>query len=127
MGPTTSLPFDAKPVDYFLQLFPQSLFEKIKVETERYAHQKGKLSFQTSVEEMRAYLGMLFLMGVVRLPGYRHYWSKNTVLRQAHICNVMTRNRYEVLTQCVCVSSVLTCAYLCHLYFVTFTCAFSVT
>lgn len=40
-GPTMPLGLDAKPVEYFLQLFPETLFQKIKEETERYAHQQG--------------------------------------------------------------------------------------
>lgn len=97
-GPTMPLGLDAKPVEYFLQLFPETLFQKIKEETERYAHQQGAATF-TSVAEIKAYLGMLFLMGVVQLPSYRHYWSKNPVLRQHSIASVMPRNRYELLTK----------------------------
>jgi hypothetical protein len=34
-------------------------------ETERYARQSGNNSFETSVEEMKTYLGILFLPGIL--------------------------------------------------------------
>lgn len=41
VGPSEPLSFDAKPLDYFMLLFPEDMFEKIKRETETYAHQNG--------------------------------------------------------------------------------------
>ena len=86
VGPTVPLGPDARPVDYFLQLFPPTMLKKISDETNRYAEQKGATSFQaTSEDEISAYLGMLFLMGVIQLPNYRCYWSTKPELRQESI------------------------------------------
>ena len=95
-GPKIPLNFDAKPIDYFLQLFPEDLMRKIVYETNLYAQQKGATNFEpTHIEEMRAYFGILFLMGLCRLPNYRCYWSTEPELRYLPIANIMPRNRYE--------------------------------
>ncbi|XP_070199329.1 piggyBac transposable element-derived protein 4-like [Littorina saxatilis] len=44
-------------------------------------------------------MGILFLMGVIGLPNYRCYWSSRKELRQPVIADVMSRNRYEMLTK----------------------------
>jgi hypothetical protein len=76
VGPTRPLPYDAKPVDYFLQLFPNDFIETIKIETELYARQRGDANFITSVPEIKAYIGCLFLMGLVPMKSYRMHWSQ---------------------------------------------------
>ena len=45
-GPKIPLNFDAKPIDYFLQLFPEDLMRKIVYETNLYAQQKGATNFE---------------------------------------------------------------------------------
>jgi hypothetical protein len=98
-GPTLPLGLDAKPIDYFLQLFPEENFERMREESERYARQKGDLTFVTSAAEMKSYLGLLFYMGIVQLPNYRCYWSEHPGLRQSFVANTMSRHRYELLTK----------------------------
>lgn len=63
VGPRIPLPLTAAPIDYFQQLFPDRLFADIRDETIRYARQKGDATFDTSVAELKAYMGILFLMG----------------------------------------------------------------
>jgi hypothetical protein len=99
-GPTTPLPMEARSVDYFYQLFPDALFEKITNETNLYAQQKRHKNWTpTSVTEIKAYLGILFYMGVIQLPNYRAYWSSKPELRQETISSIMSVNRYEQLTR----------------------------
>ena len=72
---------DVQPIEYFFQLFPLCLIATIVEQTNLYAAQKGAINFvRTSVEEIRAYLGILFLMGVAQFPNYRCYWSKQPEL-----------------------------------------------
>ena len=98
-GPLIPLGLDAKPVEYFLQLFPDEVFDQISNETKRYARQKGNQTFQTSRDEIKAYIGILFLMGVISLPSYKCYWSTRRCLRQQTIADVMPRLRFETLTK----------------------------
>ena len=100
VGPKIPLGLDAKPVDYFFQLFPKSSIEEIVLQTNLYAEQQGAINFEkTSVDEIRAYIGMLFLMGINQTPNYRCYWSTKKELRYPPIADVMSRNRYEQLTR----------------------------
>lgn len=46
---------------------------------------------------MKAFLGVQLLMGVVKLPNYRAYWSTDEILHQEFISRVMPKNRYEDL------------------------------
>jgi hypothetical protein len=59
VGPQHVLPINAKPLDYFLQLFPEEMFVRLCEEIIGYAHQNGDASFTTSVAEMKAYMGVL--------------------------------------------------------------------
>lgn len=40
-GPTFPLPYDTTPLDYFMQVMPDSMFDKMSEETNRYADQKN--------------------------------------------------------------------------------------
>ena len=65
----------------------------IKTESERYADQSGRM-FQTSVEELRAFLGINILMGIHKLPKMRDYWSVDEGLGNPLIQKAMTRDRF---------------------------------
>ncbi|KAL8576039.1 hypothetical protein ACOMHN_052057 [Nucella lapillus] len=98
IGPTFSLPLDAKPIDYFIKVMPEELFQQMAVETNRYADQRNARSFtRTTSEEMRAFLAIHLYMGVIKLPSYRLYWSTREDLHQRSITKVMSKNRYEEL------------------------------
>ena len=100
VGPTKPLGLDASPVDYFFQLFPMMLINNIVEQTNLYAEQKGAVNFiPTCVSEIRAYLAILLLMGIVQLPNYRCYWSRRPVLNIPAISEIMSRNRYEQITR----------------------------
>ena len=59
--------------------------------------QKNIKSVKTSVEEIKTYVGMQILMGIIKLPSYRNYWSG--ALRYRAIADVMSRNRFEILSR----------------------------
>jgi len=52
---------DAEPIDYFMKFLPQAFFEKLAIETNRYATQKGPDPrwHQTNADEMRAYVSIV--------------------------------------------------------------------
>ena len=70
----------------------------IKTESERYADQSGRM-FQTSVEELRAFLGINILMGIHKLPKMRDYWSVDEGLGNPLIQKAMTRDRFLDILQ----------------------------
>jgi len=59
--------------------------------------QKGKHSFQTTQNEFRLFLAILYNSGYATLPRRRMYWEPTDDVHNAAICNAMTRNRFEEL------------------------------
>lgn len=66
--------------------------------TNRYATQKAKHSFQTTDNEFKLFLAILYNSGYATLPRRRMYWEPLTdEIQSAAICNGMTLNRFEDL------------------------------
>ncbi|KAJ8970426.1 hypothetical protein NQ314_001243 [Rhamnusium bicolor] len=80
------------PVDIFLCLFPNALFEHIVYETNLYVTQAsahtGKSFIPTNVNEMKSFFALNIIMGIKRLPSYRDFWSAKLELR----CLCLKRN-----------------------------------
>jgi hypothetical protein len=47
-----------------------------------------------TVEEMRAFLAVIFVMGIVEIANKRDYWSTDEVLHQHFVTRVMSRDRF---------------------------------
>ncbi|GFQ96506.1 chimeric ERCC6-PGBD3 protein [Trichonephila clavata] len=67
-------------------------------ESIRYAEQNERL-FTIDSEEMKAFLGMNFVMSYHVLPTVRHYWSTDEDMGVSFIANVMPRKRFEQIRQ----------------------------
>lgn len=95
-GPTEPLGIDAKCVDFWEQLFPDNLISILVDETNRYVRQKQRTDWQmdTTVEEMRAFIGVLYMMGIHRLPQFRDYFSNDYVLGVPAVQAVFSRKRF---------------------------------
>ena len=81
-GVTHNLDATASEMDFFNLLFTDDMLENIVVQTNLYARQSIAVKpdpawEDTSREEMRAFLGMNILMGIVVLPGQHMYWSSD--------------------------------------------------
>ena len=70
------------------------LLETIVAETIRYATRKGR-NFETTEDEMKAFLGINFIMGINKLPSLEDYWSTDKCIGNKKIQNVMTRTRFQ--------------------------------
>ena len=64
-------------------------------QTNLHSVQKSLKSADTNVDEMKTLIGMGILMGIIKLPSYRNYWSRS--LRFPTIADALQRNRYELL------------------------------
>lgn len=123
MGPIVgkSLPAVAltNPGSLFELLFTPDLLNTIVLETNRYAsvkrlqldqnrdrkaHQPLRRSSTTpiwehgselTVSELKLFLGIVFAMGVKRLPEIRDHWSTDEVLADPYISSKISRNRFE--------------------------------
>ena len=74
------------------------LLEIIVTETKRYATQKG-CNFETTEDEMKAFLGIHFTMSINKLPSLKDYLSTEKCIRNGKIQSVMTRTRLRSILQ----------------------------
>ena len=63
------------PVDIFMKVVnAQTLIEDIVSETNLYASQKGR-TFLTNYDELKAFLGINYFMGINKLLSVASYWE----------------------------------------------------
>lgn len=96
-GPQNIPPEAELPVDIFVCLFSNDLFEHICYQTNLYATQSGKIFTPTNVDEVKVFFAINILMGIKRLPSYRDYWSTKLELRDSFISKLMPRTRFDWL------------------------------
>lgn len=88
------------PIEFFDSFFPPDLVELLVEQTNIYAAQRKTLHWiPTFVAEMRAYLGILILMGLHLLPDVNLYWSTDTFYRNPDIAQTFTQKRFKKLTE----------------------------
>lgn len=58
-----------------------------------YKSQRGE-PFTTTTQEIRAFLGIVFMMSYHVLPSFKHYWSTDPDVHVPVIANVMPRQRF---------------------------------
>ena len=87
------------PVDVFMKVVnAQTLIEHIVSETNLYASQKGR-TFLTNYDELKAFLGINYFMGINKLPSVASYWGVEQYIGNDGIKNVMTRQRFQDILQ----------------------------
>lgn len=100
VGPT--VPISRNPLEMFSIFFDEEVLDVIVRETNRYASQVlegSEKTWETDVQEIRAYLGFRILMGINRKPEIRDYWSKDEKLHYIPIASRITRDRFEEVTR----------------------------
>ena len=82
------------------------MIDLIVRETNRYARQKLATNIarlnkwqDTTRQEVKAYLGICLIMGTNNLPPLAMYWSSDPFIGDTGIQNVVTKNRFEKLSQ----------------------------
>ncbi|KAK3108956.1 hypothetical protein FSP39_019728 [Pinctada imbricata] len=104
-GPTTILPSDANEIDFFNLLFPSELLEKIAEETNRYAESEQDKKGQdpkwraTTAQEIRAYIGIQIVMGIIVAPNQDMYFSNDSLFKPSGINERITRDRLDKLNR----------------------------
>ena len=63
-----------------------------------YAAQNGR-EVATTPEEIRAFLGINYIMSISKLPNLKCYWSVGSYLSNDGVRNTMTRNRFVNILQ----------------------------
>ena len=79
-------------MEYFRQFFPEDLWDLIVDQTNLYALQNNR-AFQLSIPELKQFIGILFLMGVVNMPQLNMYWADST--RYPQIADIISRNQFH--------------------------------
>ena len=93
------LPEHHTPFDKFLDVTDiENLIKLFVVESNLYTQQKGR-EFQTNEQEMRAFLGINFIMPVNKLRTLECYWECGQYVGNEGIRNVMSRSRFEEIWQ----------------------------
>lgn len=96
-GPFIVLSQDAKPIDYFSLLFPDSLWTELVTETNRYGQSKPGAQKATDKPEMKAFIALTLAMAIHKLPQVKNYWSSDWVLAVPQFRQIFTRDRYWFL------------------------------
>ena len=96
------MPLPQNPLDMFHLFFTLDIIRLITNETHRYAAQclQGtNKHWSTDEQEIEAYLGFCILMGIVREPEVRDYWSRDELLHYKPVAEKISRNRFEEISR----------------------------
>ncbi|XP_030018120.1 piggyBac transposable element-derived protein 4-like isoform X2 [Sphaeramia orbicularis] len=97
------------PADFAELYISDELVQNIVNQTNLYANQCIQAQTLTSphsrihawkpvtVSEMKTFLGLFFLTGIIRKPELEMYWSADEILATSYFCKVMSRNRFEII------------------------------
>ena len=107
-GAMDPLPHDAPAIDFLLQMVGAEYFASLATATNAnavYKHPPAQPTADntnatsdphwhpTTADEMKAFVRINIAMGVKDLPEYRDYWSKEPILHDAFVADVMSRLR----------------------------------
>ena len=98
------VPTSRDPLEMFSHFFDHGLLSDIVRETNRYPVQclaaaNSHAMWTTTVEELKAYLGFMIVMGINRLPEIRDYWSTDEKMHNTFIASRITRDRFEQISR----------------------------
>ena len=108
-GIKVQLPDEAGAGDYMKLFFTDEFFDLLVTQTNLYAsqyirnfpnlptHSQARAWFDTTRAEMKKFLALSLLMGIVRKPAISDYWSTSPFLKGSVFNSVMPRNRYQTI------------------------------
>ena len=62
-------------------------------------YSRARLWKDVTVEEMRKFLALNLLTGIIRKPEISQYWSRNPLLVTPTFHNIMSRNQYQSILE----------------------------
>ncbi|XP_018020808.1 piggyBac transposable element-derived protein 3-like [Hyalella azteca] len=78
---------------FFNLIFDDALIDFIVQQTKLHALQKDGKEMRLENTDMKCFLGILLLTGIIKVPSYRTYWKKG--LQLAAISDIMSRDKFE--------------------------------
>ena len=105
IGQTSALGSTARPLDFFMLLFDDSIFDLVVAETNLYASQNHPGDrykwYDTHAKEMKLFVGMIIAMEIHQVPQLEDYWTSESLLPVSGIVKGMPIDRFKVLLQCL--------------------------
>ncbi|XP_061706678.1 piggyBac transposable element-derived protein 4-like [Cydia pomonella] len=104
-----NIPDDAvTPEDYYNLFVTKDIIAKMVVETNNYAQKfiagnqvkpksRVRAWIPTDQEEMKKFLGVIMVMGLVKLPHINDYWSRKSIYRNQYVVSAMKRDRFLLI------------------------------
>ena len=86
---------DVTPLQYFSMFITTALLDIVVEQTNIYSFEIIHKSINTGCAKMMSLIGMSNKMGILKLPSYKSYWSRE--LCCPRIADVMPRNCYQEL------------------------------
>ncbi|CAK1594386.1 unnamed protein product [Parnassius mnemosyne] len=80
-------------LDYFTDFFSNDIFELIVEQTNLYSVQTDSRSINITNDDVKDFIAITLIMGVVKMPSYRDYWSR--FLRYPAVADIMPLKKYE--------------------------------
>ncbi|XP_065844140.1 piggyBac transposable element-derived protein 4-like [Oscarella lobularis] len=113
-GPNVAIPNDANALTYFQLYWSDDVIDLLVKNTNAYAeHIRGpnpssscREWYPTTRPEMKAFLGVTLLMGLLKLPRLEDYWQKSFPYLKTQIPVVFSKTRYEQLKRFLHVSDI---------------------
>ena len=108
-GMNTDVPENASPVYFFKLLLTEQFIQDLVTKTNEYAEKTINASYplrcrsnladwkDVTVDEMRKFIGIVFVMGLVSLPSYKKYWSRDLIYKNHFFRNVMSRECFKCI------------------------------
>ena len=109
-GITVPMPDHPQVLDYFSLYFTDNVINQMWRETNRYAEQYIQANAgnirphsivhewkPTDADEMKAFLGLCIIMGIIYKPRIWMYWSTDSVYNTPIFGQVMSRRRFQLL------------------------------
>ena len=103
-GPTRRFPniSETRERNFFETPFTDNIWGLLVRETNKYFDQckaaepnkHKRPSTPVTREEIEAFIGIIILMGVVKLPRFKMYWSRDKLIHQESIANTMSQTRF---------------------------------
>ncbi|XP_046974849.1 piggyBac transposable element-derived protein 3-like [Vanessa cardui] len=88
-----SVGIEKSPLDYFKLFLTDDILELIVYHSNLYSVQKKGTSINITKDDIKDFIAMNILMGVVDIPAYTDYWSNE--LKYSKIADVMTLKKFQ--------------------------------
>jgi len=107
VGLKVDVPDDANPMFFFKLLLTDEFLDDLVSNTNEYPNKLSNSSRplrrrsmlnlwkDVSSDEMRKFIGLIFSMGLISLPSYKKYWSKDVLYKNENFSSTMSRERFE--------------------------------